>query len=130
MASILIQDPSGAPLAGVAVALRIALDDVTRDFSVFSNAQRNYALVFTPPRTEAGTYVATARALNGGAAGDASTTIIVYGLMLDPASATASMSMNSTLAVPLFVRNIGETDLTTLTLAVQDVDPVTRSAAH
>src|SRR5882762_9529039 len=34
-----VHDPSGAPLAGVAVALRIAAHGATREFTVFSNAQ-------------------------------------------------------------------------------------------
>jgi hypothetical protein len=61
-----VEDPSGAPIAGLAVALTIGLGDDTQQFSVFSNAQGNYGFVFTPPPTEAGTYVATARALSGG----------------------------------------------------------------
>jgi pimeloyl-ACP methyl ester carboxylesterase len=117
-----VQDQNGAPVGGIAIALSIGARGVTRQFNVFSSAQGRYEFSFTPPSTETGNYSVTASVLSGGATRQATATFVVYGLMTEPAVTSATMSMNSTLAIPLDIRNIGETALTGIALTVQDLN--------
>jgi hypothetical protein len=115
-----VLDELGNPLSAVAVTLAVKARGFSREFLAFTNLSGSYQFIFNPDANEAGRYVAEARVTRNGITKLASVPFTIHGFLLTPALVSVSMSMNSSLNVPLAVQNIGETDLTGITFSAQD----------
>ena len=116
-------DTAGSPIGGLPVTVSLAVRGFVRNYTTATTANGSFALSFTPPATEAGNYTATVTATRNGLTRSASTPFVVLGLLLEPSGVAATMSMNSSLQVPFRLRNVGDQDLSGVTIGLADLDP-------
>jgi flagellar hook assembly protein FlgD/pimeloyl-ACP methyl ester carboxylesterase len=117
-----LSDISG-PLRDTPVTLVVTARGFSRTFHVVSNPSGDYQFLFNPLANEAGRYAVLATASVDGLTKTTPASFLIHGLYLEPSRVIVDFSANSTQDVALRVHNLGETPLTGIAIAVEDVLP-------
>ena len=112
----------GSPLSSTDVNLWISLKGFMRSYTATTNETGGFNYTFQPFAAEAGNYTITSTAINLGLQRTAESHFTIHGLYLAPPSGTLKMVENSTQDIDFILYNLGETTLTGITAAVNDLD--------
>jgi len=113
---------TGDPIVNAAVKIDIGSNGYIRTYTAYTNQAGEFRYVFQPLADEAGIYTVQASAIHEGLEKSSSSGFEILGLLLQPASVTLDMSMNSSRTVNLKLHNIGATALSGIQYNLIDND--------